>query len=305
MIQQLELEVEELMCKAENADAVPLEDGLSIPAEIARRDNRKEKLEHARKVIEERFQEKERAAYEVKLAERQRKKSEGQNKLGPPLKPPEEKTPDDKAQYNFTDPESRIMKAGNGKHFEQSFNAQAAVDVEGSYLIVGNGVTNHANDKLELIPTVKSVDEKVRKVSDVSADTGYYSEEAITELESANGPTAYVAVEKHSHHKSVKDLEKAADHPEPTGNAGVKEKMAHRLKTEKGKKIYKLRKQTVEPVFGIIKEILGFKHFHLRGLEKVQLEWDIITTAYNFKRLFKMTGGIIMSENRVLKALNG
>ena len=305
MIQQLELEVEELMRKAEDADAVSLEDGLSVPEEIGRREDRKKQLEQARKVIEERFREKERGSYNAKLAERKKKKNNGQNKLGPPPKPPEEKSPGDKAQYNFTDPESRIMKAGNGKHFEQSFNAQAAVDTEGSYLVLGNGVTNHPNDKQELGPTVESVDETVRTVSDVSADTGYYSEEAITELESDNGPTAYVAVEKRSHHKSVKDLEKNSDPPEPTEDAGMKEKMGHRLKTKQGKEKYKLRKQTVEPVFGIIKEILGFRHFHLRGLDKARLEWDIVTTAYNFKRLFKMTNGIVMSENGFLRAVNG
>lgn len=304
MIQQLELEVEQLMRKAEEADSVPLEEGLSIPHEIARREDRKKELEQARKVIEDRFQKKEQAIYETKVAERKNKKDNGQTKPGHGPKRPEEKVPDNKAQYNFTDPESRIMKAGNGKHFEQAYNAQAAVDAENSYLILGKRVTNHPNDKQQLVATVESVDKTVRTVSEVSADTGYYSEDAIIELESDKRVTAYVAVEKRSHHRSVKHLEKHSEPPELHEDAGLKEKMSRRLKTKKGKEVYKLRKQTVEPVFGTIKEILGFRHFHLRGLEKVRLEWDIVTLAYNFKRLFNMTGGIILSENSVLKAVN-
>jgi transposase len=305
MIEQLELEVKKLMEKAEKAEAVPLDDGLSIPDEIGRREKRMKQLEHARKIIEERFQEKARAAYDNKLAEREERKASGQKLLGPKPQPPDRKKPDDKAQYNFTDDESRIMKAGNGKHFKQAYNAQAAVDTEGSYLIVGKDVTNHPNDKQELVPMVKKVDDNIRTITEVLADTGYFSDEAITEIEADNGPTVYVPAGKQGHHKSIKDLEKQADPQNPPDNAGMKEKMAHRLKTKYGKEKYKLRKQTVEPVFGIIKEILGFKHFHLRGLKKARLEWDLVTTAYNFKRLFKMINGSAVSENRVFGAING
>jgi len=279
MIQQLELEVEELVKKAEDADSVPLEDGLTIPEEISRREE---------------------AKYNAKL-----KKREKENITKKPApKSPGGKPPEDKSQYNFTDPESRIMKAGNGKHFEQAYNAQAAVDVEGSYLILGKRVTNNPNDKKELVPTVESVAEENRTVSDVSADTGYYSEEAIVELESENDIVAYVAVEKRDHHKSVQDLEKKDFPSELSDTAGIKEKMGRRLKTPEGEERYKLRKQTVEPVFGTIKETLGFRHFHLRGLEKAGLEWDIVALAYNFKRLFNMTGGFLLSEKDTLKAVN-
>lgn len=300
MIERLESEVAELIKKAEDADSIPLEDGLTVPDEIARRENRKAQLTEARKIIEERFREKEKADYEAKLEKR--KEKEITDKRGP--KPPGSKKVDDKMQYNFTDPESRIMPAGNDKHFKQAYNAQGAVDVEGSYLILGRRVTDAPNDKKELVPSVKSVPEEIRTVTDVSADTGYYSEAAITGVESGDGPTAYVAVEKGSHHKTVQDLEQHTELPDLEEDASITEKMRHRLKTKKGKERYKLRKQTVEPVFGTIKETLGFRHFHLRGLEKVNMEWDIVTLAYNFKRLFNMTGGLSLSVNGILRAVN-
>lgn len=303
MIEQLEFEVAELIRKAEEADSIPLEDGLTIPGELARRETRRERLEAARKIIEERFQQKEQAAYEAKVSARKKKENEGKKPKGPMPKPPEEKTPESKAQYNFTDPDSRIMITGNRKHFEQAYNAQGAVDTEGSYLILGRRVTNNPNDRQELVPSLDSVPEHIRTVSDVSADTGYYSEVAITEIESKNSITTYIAVERGSHHKTVQDLEKHTDPPEVSENSEFKERMKHRLKTKKGKDRYKLRKQTVEPVFGTIKETIGFRHFHLRGLEKVNTEWDLVTLAYNLRRLFKITGGVLLSGNGVLKAL--
>ena len=300
MIELLEKEVAELIQKAEDADSVPLEDGLTIPKEIARRENRVEQLKEARKIIEERHRENEQVKYEEKMEKRKKK---GITRKPEP-KPPGSKKLDEKMQYNFTDPESRIMPAGNQNYFEQAYNAQSAVDVEGSYLILGRRVTNHATDKKELTPSVSSVPDHIRTITDVSADNGYYGEDEITELESNDGPAAYVSVEKSSHHKTVQDLEIQTDPPEPPEDSTFTEQMRHRLKTKQGKDRYKLRKQTVEPVFGTIKETLGFRHFHLRGLEKVNIEWDIVTTAYNLKRLFKMTGGMLLSENNVLTAVN-
>ena len=299
MIEQLELEVAELMKKAENADAVPLEDGLSIPEEIARRESRREKLEEARKIIEERFNKNEQEKYEAKL----KKRMKDNITKKPDPKPPGGKSPNDKSQYNFTDPDSRIMKAGNGKHFEQAYNAQGVVDTEGTYLILGRRVTDNPNDKKELVPSLASVPKNIRTVTDASADTGYYSEDAVRKIEIANGPILYIPLEKGTHNKTVQDIEKHTEPLDIKQNADFSDKMRHRLKTKKGKERYKLRKQTVEPVFGTIKETLGFRHFHLRGLEKVSLEWDIVTLAYNFKRLFNMTGGIHLSKNGILKAV--
>ena len=149
MIEQLELEVGELMKKAEDADSTPLQDGLSLPEEIARRSARKAKLEAARQAIEAQFEARRKekmAEYEAKLERREQRRQKGESIRGPKLKVPPD-TPDDKSQINFADPDSRIMKAGNGNHYEQAYNAQAAVDIEGSYLIVGQRITDRPNDK--------------------------------------------------------------------------------------------------------------------------------------------------------------
>jgi transposase len=294
MITQLELEIEQLTQKAEAADTTPLLDGLTIPGEISRRKERKKALEKARNIIEERYEEihkEKQAEYEQKKNKRDKTRENGKKPRGKEPKPPEN-TPPDKMQFNFTDETSRIMKAGNGNHYLQSYNAQAAVDTEGSMLILGKYVTAHVNDKLELEPCVDSVNPDVRNISDVSADTGYYSEKAVLAVEdNGKGPTVYCAVEKHGHHRTVEDLEEGTDPLPPPKNATTKEKMAHRLKTRDGKERYKLRKETVEPVFGIIKSVMGFRQFLLRGKEKVDLEWDLVTLSYNFKRMHKLNDG--------------
>lgn len=291
IIEELGVEVETLMQKAEDADSTPLKDGLSLPDEITRRTERIAKLETARKLINERFQQerkKKQAEYERKMAERKRREEQTGRKLrGAKPKPPPDK-PSDKAQCNFTDPDSRIMKAGNGAHFEQAFNAQAAVDTEGSYMVLGQRVTANPNDKKELLANVESVDPAVREVSHASADTGFFSEKQIEGVEADSGPTVYCAVAKKGHRVTVKDLEKTDDPPPPPEDASTKEKMRHRLQTREGKAVYRLRKQTVEPVFGVIKHAMGFRQFHLRGHPKVQTEWTLVTLAYNMKRLFNI-----------------
>ena len=292
IIEQLELEIEELTRKAEKADSAPLNDGLTVPDEIARRKDRKASLEKARRVIEERYEnvkQQKQAEYEKKEKRREDKRKGGKKPRGREPKPPADK-PSDKGQFNFTDPESRIMKAGTGDHFEQAYNAQAVVDTEGSMLIVGQYVTAHGIDKEELLPAVQIVKNAVRTITHISADTGYFSEKAVTAVENNNtGPTVYCAVKKQSHHRTVDDLLKKSESEELPADASVKEKMAHRLRTQQGKLIYKKRKETVEPVFGIIKSVLGFRQFLLRGLDKVSIEWDLVTLAYNVKRLHKIT----------------
>lgn len=308
MIEQLELEIDELIRKGEEADNTPLEDGLILPGEIKRRSDRKAALERARSIIEERYeeakQEKQRE-YESKKVIRDEQRKNGKKPRGKDPQPPSATPPDD-MQFNFTDEESRIMKAGSGQHFEQAYNAQAAVDTEGSMLILGGYVTDHANDKLELKPCVASVDSTVREVSTVCADTGYFSEAAVIEVEAAgDGPAVYCAVEKQGHHRTIADLLKKAEPAPPPDSATVKEKMAYRLKTRDGRDIYKKRKETVEPVFGIIKTVLDFREFLLRGLEKVAIEWDLATLAYNFKRLHKLCGGCLVPASQEMQARNG
>jgi hypothetical protein len=199
-------------------------------------------------------------------------------------------------QYNFTDPESRIMKAGNGKHFEQSYNAQAAVDTE-TMLVVGEYVTNRGNDKQELVEVVGSIDTGVYTAETVSADTGFFSEAAVKAVEqrdeagNVKGPIVYCAVEKQSHHRSVQDLEKQEEPAAAAAGATVREVMIRRLRSAEGKQMYQQRKETVEPVFGIIKQAMGFRQFLLRGLEKVNQEWKLVCLGYNLKRLYRLSQG--------------
>lgn len=290
LMAELEGEVQELMALAEAADQAPESAPLKIPAELARRKDRLVKLALARQEIEARFKERQKdrqAEYEAKVAAREDQRAQGHRVKGRDPQPPPNQ-PDDKAQYNFTDPESRIMKAGRGAHFEQAYNAQAAVDTEGSMLILGVHVTDAPTDKQQLIPTLQSVDPEVREVTEVLADTGYFSEAVVTKVEADEGPTAYVAIEKSGHHRSVRELLNNVDPPRPPDSATATETMRHRLRTSAGKAKYARRKQTVEPVFGIIKSVLGFRQFLLRGHAKVSLEWTLTALAYNFKRLFRL-----------------
>jgi hypothetical protein len=297
MVRQLELEVEQLMKKAEQADATPLEDGLTIPGEILRRQERKAALAKARAEIEARAQARcaaELVEHKKKMAERAAREEQGENVGGKPPTPPSPE-PGPKEQYNFTDPESRIMKAGNGPHFEQSFNAQAAVEVD-SRLIVGERVSQAPNDKQELAPTVAAIPEEAGTIGAVLTDNGFYSEKAVRQIEQtatgeSTGTLVYAPLDKTSHHRRVEDLEKKPEPEASSAGASVSEIMRQRLKTASGKALYKLRQQTVEPVFGIIKSALGFRQFLLRGVNKASLEWELVCLAYNFRRLHTLTAG--------------
>jgi len=294
MVEQLELEVKELIERARQAEAQESQEPLDIPAELARREKRKAALEQARQVIEARAREMaaaQKEPYQAKVAARQARRDAGQKPRGKEPAPPNEE-PDPQAQYNFTDPESRIMKAGSGNHFEQAYNAQAAVDE--AMVIVGERVSDAPNDKQELGPSVAAISPVVaEQVSAVLVDSGFYSEAAVQAVEhkpdgTPSGVTVYAAVERHSHHKTVADLLPRPEPVAPAAQASAQEKMAHRLQTPMGKSLYKLRKQTVEPVFGIIKEVMGFRRFRLRGRAKVSLEWTLVCLSYNLKRLFTL-----------------
>ena len=294
MLAQLELEVKELTERAQQAEAQESKDALNIPAELTRREDRKAALQQARQIIEARAKEMAAAQqpdYEAKQAKRQAQRDAGKKPRGPEPKAPSA-TPDPKAQYNFTDPVSNIMKAGSGQHFEQSYNAQIAVDQ--AMLIMGQRVSVAPNDKKELVPTVAAISPVVApEVKAILVDSGFYSEAAVQTVEqnpdgTATGVSVFAAVEKTDHHKTVADLLPQPEPPAPAPEATAKEKMAHRLKTKIGKELYKLRKQTVEPVFGIIKEVMGFRRFSLRGHAKVSLEWTLVCVSYNLKRLFSL-----------------
>jgi transposase len=290
----LDLEIAELMKKAEQADATPLDDGLSIPEELQRRTERKAKLAAARAEMEVRALarvEQEREEYGQKMAAREVKRAAGKKPRGQDPQPPSG-TPEAKDQVNFTDEESRIMKAGNGQHFEQAYNAQAAVEIE-SRLIVGAPVVNAPNDKEQLAPTFAAIVAEAGPVAEVLIDSGFVSEKAVQQLEAnaygqPTGVKVLAAVKREPHGRTVAQLEKRADPPAPSPDAPFLERLAHRVATKAGRERYRQRQQTVEPVIGIIKQALGFRRFSLRGLTKVRLEWTLVTLAYNLKRLFTL-----------------
>ncbi len=291
MLEELEKEVAALTEKAEQSDRSEQEDcAFNLPDEIARRNERKAKIAEAVAVIESRHEEKlarERQEYEEKVARRQAQRAEGKKPKGSEPKEPASPV-DGKARYNFTDPESRIMKSGTGKHFEQSYNAQAGVEVE-SMLIVSNSLSDQPNDKQELLPALDAAKANGFKVKKVLADTGYYSEDNVQGAD-ARSVDAFIAVEKQSHGIKLETIlgGTTAEVSALPAEATAKERMAHKLKTPAGAKLYKLRKQTVEPVFGIIKHCIGFRQFLMRGKEKVTGEWNLVCTAYNLKRTFKL-----------------
>ncbi len=293
-MQELDLEITQLLAKAEAADSTPLEDGLSVPQEIERRQQRKAKLAQARAEMEARAAVRraaEQAEYEEHEAARAARQAAGQKRLGRKPKPPED-GPGAGDQMNFTDPESRIMKAGSGDHFAQAYNAQAAVEVD-SRLIVGQRVSNAPTDKQQLLPTLAAVAAPAGPVAQVLVDSGFFSEAAIRQIEQPKldqpVPTQVLAaLHRQSHGRSVAQLEKRPQPTLPGPGASFVEQMAHRVATREGRARYRLRQQTVEPVFGIIKQALGFRRFSLRGLAKVGLEWTLVTLAYNLRRLHRL-----------------
>jgi transposase len=283
--QQLRAEVEELMALAEQADQGDLPEGLETETEIVLRQERLASLTQAKAVLEARAQERyeaEKAEYEAKLRQREEKaRQTGRKPRGRTPQPPTP-GPRPKDQYNFTDPDSRIMKNSNNDGFDQHYNVQAAVDQD-SRLIVGNTVSNHPNDQAEAIPTVDAIPTEVGKPEAAALDNGYFSSTNIEELE-ARGIEPYIATGGDHHHQSWQ--ERFAQEPTPPPeDASLIVKMAYKLKTDIGKIIYGLRKSTVEPIIGIIKETLGFRQFSLRGLVAVAGEWCLVCLAYNLKRM--------------------
>jgi transposase len=284
---QLKAEVAELMAKAEAADKADLPDGMSIPDELARREERLQKIAEARAKIEARAKERyerEKAEHEAKLAAREAKEKATGKKPGgkPPAPPVEGPLPTD--QVNLTDEESRIMPVAGGG-FEQCYNAQAVV-AEGSLLVVAGDVVQAPNDKQQLEPMLAktaALPEELGKAETMLGDNGYFSEANVKACEAA-GIEPLLAMGRDSHHPSLR--ERFAEAPPAPENPTPVEAMAHRLQTPEGKKLYALRKQIPEPVFGIVKSVLGFRQFLLRGLEKVKGEWSLVTMAWNLKRMF-------------------
>jgi transposase len=286
--EELEGEVKRLLAHAQAVDEA--EDarygkdkrGDELPEELRFKQNRLRKIKEAMKSLDADSKAKADVKREEIRLKEQALEKEGRKRKGKKPKDPSDK-PEPKAQYNFTDPESRIMKDGASKSFEQAYNCQAAVDEE-SQIIIATKVTQQANDKRQLEPLV----EEIKKNTDgetpekLSADSGYFSESNVEYLE-GECVDGYIATNRQKH----------GDAPELAGcgriakDATKQERMTRKLRTKKGRETYSKRKQIVEPVFGQIKETRGFRRFLLRGLENVSAEWDLICLTHNLLKLFR------------------
>jgi transposase len=283
---QFKAEVKELLALAAQADNAAVPDGMDLPQELRIREQRLAVMATAKTEIEaraaQRYQQ-EKAEYDGKLARRAAKETKTGKKPGgkPPKEP--EAAPQDSDQVNLTDEESRIMPVAGGG-FEQAYNAQAAVD-GATLLIVTTHVSQAPNDKQQLEPVLDKLlelPEALGTVDSLNTDAGYCSEDNILMTEAA-GIEPFMAVSRQEHHPGWR--ERHAEPPPLADDAGTLQRMAHKLKTQAGKAIYKMRKQTVEPVFGIIKSVMGFRQFSLRGLKNVSGEWTLVCLAWNLKRM--------------------
>ena len=282
---QLKAEVAQLFALAESADQSSVPDGVSLPEEIKRREDRLAAMATAKTKIAARAAERharEQRAYEQKLAARAAKQASTGKKPGGKLPKAPLSGPKATDQINLTDEDSRIMPVSGGG-FEQAYNAQAAVDAA-TMLVIGTGVTQAPNDKEQIAPMLETLvaQQLCAAVKHLIADTGFYSEKNIQACESAK-IEALIAVARDEHHPGWRER-----HSEPAPlpeNASTAQAMSHRLKTKAGRALYALRKQTVEPVFGIIKSVMGFRQFLLRGLDKVRGEWSLVCLAWNLKRM--------------------
>jgi len=288
---QLQAEVQELLARAEAADQEPLPEGLSIPEELARREARLAAIREAKAQIEARAAERdaqEQAEFDAKMKAREDKTARTGKKPGgkPPAAPSGGVRPTD--QINLTDPDSRIMPA-KGEGFDQSYNAQAAVDTE-SMLIVATGMAQVATDKQQVEPMLEALaalPEELGRVEQLLTDNGFFSAANVERCVEAN-IEPLLAAGRDGHHPHWQD--RFTEPPPLAEPATAVERMKHRLKTLQGRKLYGLRKQTVEPVFGIIKSVMAFRQFLLRGLAAVRGEWSLVTMAWNIKRMAAMAG---------------
>jgi transposase len=283
---QLQQEVQELLALADAADTANTPDGMSLPKELKLREDRLAAMAAAKANIAERAAARyarEKAEFDEKTAKRETQEKEtGKKPRGKPPTPPEPGARDSD-QINLTDEESRIMRVSGGG-FEQCYNAQAAVDAK-TMLVVATGLTQAPNDKQQVTPMIKTLQDQeplLGAVTTLIADTGFCSESNVNACDKAKmEPLIALARQDHHPHWSARFTQ-----PTPLeADATPMQAMAHRLATKTGRAAYALRKQTVEPVFGIIKSVMGFRQFSLRGLRKVTGEWNLVCLAWNVKRM--------------------
>ena len=286
LIDRLELEIAELMARAETADDQGEADPQALPKDIVHKAALRDKLDAARRRLEAEAKaraEAERSDYEEKVAARE--KRQGRAK-GPHPKPPDE-TPEPDAQSNLSDPDSRLMRKSKNHEYRQAYNAQAVVDAGGSQLILAARLGDGASDRNELVADIAAIPAALGKPGTVLADNGYANGKEVAAL-GKNDIEALVAIGTAGRRRRY-DFRPAKPEAAPKApKAEWLKAMAAKLDTEQGRARYRLRQQTVEPVFGIIKAVLGFTGFSLRGRDKVAGEWDLVALAYNCKRLHKL-----------------
>lgn len=288
--EQISKEIEQLIEMSQVADNSKDDKTLNIVEELKRREDRLQKIAKAKAEIEARANiryEEEYRSYIKKIEERKEKEdATGKKPKGKDPKPPEA-GPSDKDQVNLTDDESRIMpKSGGG--FEQAYNAQATVDID-SLIIVTNHITKKTNDKKEIDPTLEKINQlpaSLGKPENILGDSGYYSESNVHKCHSQN-ILPYIVDKRDKHNNFLAKY--LSELPPISNTASPTEQMKYRMRTELGKSLYAKRKSTIEPVFGIIKNVIGFRQFLLRGADAVSGEWNLVCTAFNLKRLHKLT----------------
>ncbi len=282
---QLRLEIEQLLGQAEREDAQDAPDPQALPEELSRRERLSEKLDKACAERERRAQAAaatERAAYERKVAERERRSG---RRKGARIKPPREE-PEGKQQINLTDADSGLMRKSKRHEYRQAYNAQAAVDADGSQLVLGARVSTNASDRRELVADVAAIPVSVGTATQVLADNGYATGSEVAELE-ARGMEVLVATHAEGHRRhDFRPL--LAPRPRPEVRADWVVAMRKKMAEPEHSARYRLRQQTVEPVFGIVKQAMGFRQFLLRGIDKVQGEWGLVMLAYNCRRLHSL-----------------
>lgn len=285
LVEQLKVEIAELMERAEAADGQETEAGQRLPEGLSRREKLKRELEAARARLEAQAKAqaaRERVEYERKLEAREKRSGKRKGKRP---KPPDEGVPGDR-QINLTDPDSALMRKSKGSEYRQSYNGQAAVSTDGSQLIVGARLSDATSDRRELVATVDAVPPVLGRVGCVLADSGYANgaEVEVLERRSVEVLVAVGRPGRRCHDFRPEVPERAS----PKHSKPWVARMKARLETARGRSKYRLRKQTVEPVFGILKEAMGFRRFLLRGLEKVRGEWQLVCLAYNCRRLHRL-----------------
>jgi transposase len=293
LVEQLRADIEELLEQAEQADSSAGADSQSLPEELARRETLAAQLDAACQRLESQAlarAQSERGEYERKVAAREGRSGK---RKGKKIKPPDDE-PGGGEQTNLTDPDSGLMRKSKGHEYRQSYNAQSVVDAEGSQLVLGTRVSGCASDANELVADIEAIPQELGRPETVLVDNGYanQSEVEALEAEDAQGRCIEVLVSM-----GAEGRRRRYDFRPPKESTGASrarspwaEAMHAKLESESGRAKYRLRQQTVEPVFGIIKNVLGFTRFTLRGHDKVEGEWQLVNLAYNCKRLHRLIG---------------